>query len=206
MYPHSNGGPAELVFRYGAMNSGKSTDILNTAYNYEERGMSVRIIKPAIDTKGSGEVVSRSGLRRPVDLLCSPTDDLFAYVNRERREEAALSSVLVDEVQFLEPDQIDQLLRVTVELDIPVFCYGLRSDFRTRAFPASIRLFEVATVMEERRTICRCGSKAVFNGRLVNGHFVAEGSQVAIDGEGEVTYESLCHQCYCQKVGMLQLA
>lgn len=205
MYPHSNGGPAGLTFFYGTMECGKSVELLQTAYNYHTRGMSVRIIKPSIDTKGDATVVSRIGLQRPVDLLAGTTDDLLEYLAGEHRHDQNLRCVLVDEAQFLAREQVDQLLRATVELALPVICYGLRSDFQTNGFPGSLRLFEVATVLQELRNgICQCGSKSIFNARKQDGRFVAEGSQVAIDGEGEVTYEPLCVACYLNKVGIRQ--
>ena len=111
-----------------------------------------------------------------------------------------ISCILIDESQFLTKEQVDELFYLTKKFDIPVICYGLRSDFKTMSFPGSLRLFEIADVMEELYTICRCGKRAKFNGRVVNGEFTSSGSQVAIDGENEVTYESLCGKCYLEKV------
>ena len=139
---------AKLYFRYGAMNSGKSTALMQVAHNYEEQGMKVLILKPQVDTKGGGELVSRLGVRR------------------------------------------------TVDLNIPVICYGLRADFSLKGFPGSTRLLELAHTIEEMKTICTCGRKAICNCRKVNGQFVFEGEQVAIDLENDVQYVSMCPQCY----------
>ena len=176
---------AKLYFRYGAMNSGKSTALMQVAHNYEEQGMRVLILKPKVDTKGSGDLVSRLGVRRPADLLVPPDMDLVEAVR-------AASS----ESQFLTADQAEQLFMVTVELNIPVICYGLRSDFSLKGFPGSTRLLELAHTIEEMKTICTCGRKATCNCRKVNGRFVFEGEQVAIDLENDVQYVSMCPQCY----------
>lgn len=201
---------AKLYFRYGAMNSGKSTGLLQAAYNYEERGQRVLLAKPSIDTKGDREIVSRLGVTRSVDVVFAPDDDVRAAVaaagavdpesGRLDGMVRPLSCVLVDEAQFLTPRQVDDLLRIAVLDDVPVLAYGIRTDFRTEAFPGSARLLEIAHSLEELKTICRCGRKAVFNPRKVDGRFVFDGSQVAIDGAG-VTYEALCANCYLTESG-----
>lgn len=187
---------AKLYFRYGAMNSGKTTALLQVAFNYKERGMRVLLLKPSIDTKGQGEVVSRLGVRRPVDVLVSPDMDVLDIVRRDMAEHGAPACVLCDESQFFTPEQVDQLFLVTVDLGIPVICYGLRADFMTRGFPGSTRLLELAHTIEEMKTICECGRKATCNGRKVNGEYVFEGAQVAIDTVDDVEYQSLCPQCW----------
>ena len=186
---------AKLYFRYGAMNSGKSTALMQVAHNYEEQGMRVLILKPQVDTKGGGELVSRLGVRRKADLLIPPETDVFEAV-RQANSTAALACVLCDESQFFTPEQADQLFLVTVDLGIPVICYGLRADFMMRGFPGSTRLLEIAHTIEELKTICACGRKAICNGRKVNGEFVFEGAQVAIDTVDDVEYQSLCPQCW----------
>ncbi|MFJ7289588.1 thymidine kinase [Curtobacterium sp. NPDC098951] len=201
---------AKLYFRYGAMNSGKSTGLLQAAYNYEERGHRVLLAKPSVDTKGDREIVSRLGVTRTVDIVFSPEADVRRAVTEAGAtdpESARLdgmvrpvSCVLVDEAQFLTPRQVDDLLRIAVLDEVPVITYGIRTDFRTEAFPGSARLLEVAHSLEELKTICRCGRKAVFNARKVDGRFVFDGSQVAIDGV-DVTYESLCANCYLTESG-----
>jgi thymidine kinase len=190
----------KLYFRYGAMNSGKSTALLQAAYNYEERGQRVLLAKPAVDTKGNRAIESRLGVSREVDYVIEPGEDTLAQFQRHRRESVErdgidVSCLLVDEAQFLESAQVDGLLRVALLEGVPVLAYGIRTDFLTEAFPGSRRLLEVAHSLEELKTICRCGRKALFNGRKVGDRFVFDGDQVAIDGE-EVTYESLCGNCY----------
>ena len=186
---------AKLYFRYGAMNSGKSTALMQVAHNYEERGMRVLVIKPSVDTKGGDRLVSRLGVTRKVDLSVPHDMDVLEEVRRESAR-SPLACVLADESQFFTPEQAEQLFMVTVELNIPVICYGLRSDFSMRGFPGSTRLLELAHAIEEMKTICTCGRKAICNCRKVNGRFVFEGEQVAIDLENDVQYVSMCPQCY----------
>lgn len=189
---------SKLYFRYGAMNSGKTTLLMAVAHNYEERDMFVRVLKPCVDTKGEEKIVSRLGLERKVDLLIKNDDTLKDYLKDISKENVAC--VLVDEAQFLNKEQVDELFLFTKKYNIPCICYGLRSDFKTCLFPGSMRLLEVADEIEELITICRCGKRAKFNGRKVNDEFVINGDQVAIDNEGDVTYESLCGRCYLEKV------
>ncbi|TFC47180.1 thymidine kinase [Cryobacterium shii] len=196
---------AKLYFRYGAMNSGKSTSMLQAAYNYEERGHKVLLTKPSVDTKGDRGILSRLGVTRGVDYLLTPETDAYASFQQHRAEVLAatgldVSCLLVDEAQFLTESQVDDLLRIAILQNIPVLAYGIRTDFQTVAFPGSRRMLEVAHSLEELKTICRCGRKAVFNGRQIDGVFVFDGAQVAIDGE-QVTYESLCGSCYLEESG-----
>src|SRR5690606_37953103 len=194
------------------MNSGKSTALLQAAYNYEERGQHVLLAKPEIDTKGAAQIESRLGMTRDVDFLIPPDGDARALFSHERErmqrrsdeglipaDPVDVACLLVDEAQFLTVTQIDDLFRIAVNDDIPVIAYGIRNDFLTHAFPGSARLLAIAHSLEELKTICRCGRKAVFNGRVINGRFVFDGDQVAIDEGGAggapadvVTYESLC--------------
>lgn len=187
---------AKLYFRYGAMNSGKSTALLQVAHNYEERGMYVLVMKPMIDTKGDEYVVGRIGIKRKADVLVDKAMHVRGYVSQWSKDLQNIACVLVDEAQFLQPEQVDQLLELTVFENIPVICYGLRTDFQRQLFSGSERLLAIAHEIEELRTICRCGNKALFVGRKVQGVYVFEGSQVAIDGDREVGYESLCARCY----------
>lgn len=194
---------SKLYFRYGAMNSGKSTALLQAAFNYEERGQYVLLAKPAIDYKGDKNIVSRLGVSREADFLIRPEDnlrELFSNYSQEAEQKTgqAIACLLLDEAQFLTEQQVEQALEVAVLDRVPVLAYGIRTDFQTRAFPGSRRLLEIAHSLEELKTICRCGKKAMFNGRLVNGRFVFSGEQVAIDGD-KVTYESLCPACYLAK-------
>ncbi len=187
---------AKLYFRYGAMNSGKTTALIQVAHNYRERGMKTVIVKPAIDSKGEDKILSRLDIARDVDIVAAKTDDLFEILGELKDQNGALHCVLVDEAQFLTRDQAEQLFRTAVLHDIPVICYGLRSDFLLQGFEGSAELLLLAHSIEELKTICRCGRKALANARKINGRFVFEGDQVAIDGQDNVKYESLCGQCY----------
>ncbi|PDQ35009.1 MAG: thymidine kinase [Candidatus Lumbricidophila eiseniae] len=195
---------AKLYFRYGAMNSGKSTALLQAAFNYEERGHRVAVVKPTVDTKGDQLVVSRLGTSRPVDFTISPEQSVitaFAMFQAHKpHDDRPVSSLLVDEAQFLGSHQVDDLLRIALDQNIPVLAYGIRTDFQTVAFPGSRRLLEIAHSLEELKTICRCGRKAIFNGRTNEGVFVFDGGQVAIDGDS-VGYEALCGACYLAESG-----
>jgi thymidine kinase len=196
---------AKLYFRYGAMNSGKSTALLQAAYNYEERDQHVLLAKPDTDTRGDDQIVSRLGVSRRVDLLFGADDDVFAVFSKARAGVRAstggdVACLLVDETQFLTPAQVDDLLRIAILEGIPVLAYGIRTDFQTKAFAGAARLFEIAHSLEELKTICRCGRKAMFNARLIDGRYVFDGAQVAIDGES-VTYEPLCAACYLEESG-----
>lgn len=192
---------AKLYFRYGAMNSGKSTALLQAAFNYEERGHRVVLAKPGVDAKAGSRISSRLGVEREADLLIGPRDSprlALARVRGDGRPDVAC--LLIDEAQFLSAAQVDELFRIAVLDGVPVLAYGIRTDFQTHAFPGSQRLLEIAHAMEELKTICRCGRKAIFNARIVGGAFVFDGGQIAID-QGEVGYESLCGACYLQASG-----
>ena len=182
------------------MNSGKSTALLQAAFNYEERSQQVLLAKPEIDTKGESLIVSRLGVSRAVDFTVAPDEDIFEKFAAQRakvlRETGTdVSCLLVDEAQFLSESQVDDLLRIAILDRVPVLAYGIRTDFQTIAFPGSRRLLEIAHSLEELKTICRCGRKAVFNARKVGEDFIFDGDQVAIDGV-DVEYESLCGACY----------
>ena len=191
---------SKLYFRHGAMNSGKSTALLQAAHNYEERDQHVLLAKPAVDTKGDKAILSRLGVDRTVDFLITPELDLRAAFSKLVEEAIArtgksIACLLIDEAQFLTAEQVDQALEIAVLDGVPVLAYGIRTDFLTKGFPGSLRLLEIAHSLEELKTICRCGRKAMFNARKIDGSFVFDGDQVAIDGE-HVTYESLCPACY----------
>ena len=187
---------SKLYFRYGAMNSGKSTHLMQVAYNYEERGMNVALIKPFTDKKGGERLVSRLGVERKVDLVIYDEDNVLEKVQEYREKNKNIDCILVDEAQFLKSKQIDQLFEIAVVLDIPVICYGLRTDFKMQGFEGSTRLLLLAHSIEEMKTICKCGRKAVLNGRKINDRFFFEGEQIAIDNVDNVEYESLCGHCY----------
>ena len=170
-------------------------------FNYEQQDFKVLLIKPAIDTRDitpDGKVVTRS--RIGLESECYTVDkeeNLYKFVfNKNQFKDNCV--VIVDECQFLTKDQVNELKEVSRK--IPVICYGLRTDFQTRGFPGSTRLLELAHTIEEMKTICTCGRKAMYNARFVNGKFTVEGDQVAIDGENSVTYEPLCPHCYYEKI------
>lgn len=188
---------SKLYFRYSPMNAGKSTALLQVAYNYNERGQRAIIAKPVLDTK-SDKVVSRLGISGNVEWHVSPESNVIEDFLKLETEK--VDCILIDEAQFLEPEQIDQFFMIAVLHKIPVIAYGLRSDFQTRAFPASARLLEIAHSIEEMKTICRCGSKTMFNGRKIDGVFTTVGDQIAIDGQ-QAEYESLCGKCFIELVG-----
>lgn len=188
---------AKLYYRYGAMNSGKTAILLQVANNYEERGMKVLILKPGIDSKGANFLVSRIGLKRKVDHIIKEDENVYKYLENNIDDVAC---VLIDEAQFLTKSQVEDLMQIVVDFDVPIICYGLRTDFRTEGFEGSTRLLEIAHSIEEMKTICKCGRKAIFNTRKVNGKFTFSGEKVAIDGFSEVTYESLCPKCYYEKL------
>lgn len=187
---------AKLYFRYGAMNSGKTTALIQVAHNYQERGMETLLVKPSIDTKGQTHISSRLDISRMVDIIAKQEDNLFTILKKELKRFDNLKCILVDEAQFLTKDQVTQLFQFAVICDIPVICYGLRTDFLMNGFEGSKQLLLLAHSLEELKTICKCGRKAVANARKINGSFVFTGSQVAIDGEDSVEYEPLCAQCY----------
>ena len=186
---------AKLYFRYGAMNSGKSTHLIQVSYNYFENNKNVILIKPLIDTKGDNKIVSRTGLERKVDYLIDKNEKIKDKICLEN-----LDCILVDEAQFFTEDQITELFVISKVYDIPVICYGIKTDFKSNSFPGSKRLFELSDELEELKTICSCGQSARFNARIVNGDFTLDGNQVAIDGENKVTYKPLCGKCYIEKV------
>lgn len=190
---------AKLHFKYGAMNSGKSDTLIKTAYNYKERGLSVLVIKPKVDTKSERTVVARGGHQCKVDILVDTDTNLL----HEIRQYSNIACVLVDEAQFLNEDQISQLYQCAKKENISVICFGLRADFRTEMFPGSKRLFEIADNLEKLPTMCFCGSQAEFNTRKINGTYVFKGDQVAIDGDSKITYDSLCGPCYMREGGKI---
>ena len=182
---------SKLYFRYGAMNSGKTTALLQVAHNYEEKGMHPIIIKPLIDTKGNNKVISRIGIERAVDYLIASDYNIEENINL-----VGIDAIIVDEAQFLTREQVEQLYRITKYYSIPVLCYGLRCDFQMQGFPGSTRLLEIADSLEELKTICSCGRKATQNLRLINGKPVFEGEQVEIDNQNDIKYDSVWGRCY----------
>ena len=184
---------AKLYFFYGAMNSGKTTRILQCAYNYEEQGMKPIIMKPKIDTKGNEYIVSRIGAKRKVDFLIEAKANIYDIIVEKYTN---VDLIIVDEAQFLSEKQVNQLMDVVIDLDIPIMCYGLRTDFAGNSFPGARRLLDIAHELSEVKTICECGHKAMFNVRLIDGKVQTEGESVAIDGVGKVEYTVACARCF----------
>ena len=182
---------AKLYFKYGAMGSSKTANALITKFNYEERGMKVWLIKPSTDTRdGAGIVQSRIGLSADAEVI-TPEKDVFS----EFKNHADCDVIIADECQFLTSGQIDDLRRIVDELDIPVLCFGLRTDFLTHTFEGSHRLFEVADSITEIKTICHCGKKAIVNARVdANGRVLTRGGQILIGGND--SYIAMCHSCW----------
>lgn len=184
---------AKFHFRYGAMNAGKSTILLQTAYNYEEKGKKIVLLKSSIDTKGDEKIVSRIGLERKVDYLIYNDDSILSKLGNSIYN---IDCILVDEAQFLKRKQVDELFYITKKYNVPVIAFGLRTDFKTNGFEGSIRLLELADELLEMPTICKCGKKARFNVRKINNKFTFEGDSIVIDNKTEIKYESLCGSCY----------
>ena len=182
---------AKLYFKYGAMGSSKTATALITKYNYEERGMKVWLIKPAADSRDGAFILkSRIGLSSEAEAV-SPESDIRVLF----RKAGGADVIIVDECQFLTGPQIDQLRQIVDEDNVPVLCFGLRTDFQTKLFPGSLRLFELADSITEIKTMCDCGRKATVNARIdADGYVVTEGSQVFLGGND--SYIAMCHKCY----------
>ena len=179
------------------MSSGKTAALLQVAHNFEEKGMTVWVVKPSIDTKANVNVSSRLGIERPVNILLGPEESLI-----EKTDEKLVyplfrpAAIIVDEAQFLTPTQVEELYYITKEYEVPVLAYGLRCDFQMKGFPGASRLLELADDIEELKTICQCGRKATQNIRLINDTPTFEGDQVAIDNSDTISYNSVCGKCY----------
>ncbi len=189
---------AKLYFKYGAMKSGKTTDIIKTYYNYKEKGMNVLIMKPGDDKKAGSNIQSRSGAELNADYVVLLNIDVYQLITYHLIDNN-VDVIIVDEAQFLTPKQVDELSEVVDQFDIPVLCYGLRADAFSNMFPGSQRLFEISDKIEELKAICKCGKKATFNLRLnkIDGELIPvfEGEQVSIDGI-DAEYDSVCRPCY----------
>ena len=182
---------AKLYFKYGAMGSSKTAQALITKYNYEENGMKVWLIKPSADTRDGTDILrSRIGLWSNVQIMDTSTDIYRLYQQQER-----CHVIITDECQFFTPEQIDQLRAIVNDYDVPVICYGLRTDFMCNLFPGSRRLMEVADSFQEIKTVCDCGVKAAVNARIdSDGFVVTEGAQVVLGGND--SYIAMCHKCW----------
>ena len=188
---------AKLYFKYGAMGSSKTAQALITKYNYEENDLKVWLIKPSADVRdGAATLRSRIGLEAQVEVIPPEIDVLKRFV---REKEGSCDVIIVDECQFLTEAQIDQLRAIVGEHNVPVMCFGLRTDFQTKLFPGSLRLMEVADTIQEIKTICDCGAKATVNARIDGeGHIVTQGAQVVLGGND--SYIAMCHKCYVRGI------
>ena len=188
---------AKLYFKYGAMGSSKSAQALITKFNYEERGMKVWLIKPAVDTRdGAAYVRSRIGLEAKADCVVTAQDDLTVLFRAlpEKRD-----VIIADEAQFFTPAHIDQLAELVDDDNVPVLCFGLATDFQTHTFPGSHRLFELAESVTEIKTVCTCGAKATVNARIdAEGHVVTGGEQVVLGGNDR--YVAMCRKCWKKRI------
>ena len=186
---------AKLYFKYGVMGSSKSAQALITKFNYEERGMTVWLIKPSIDTRdGANIIMSRIGLKSEADVITPDMDIIARYHQAGKRD-----VIIADEAQFFTPAQIDELRTLVDEEDLPVLCFGLRTDFLTHFFPGAQRLMELADSLTEIKTVCECGRKATVNARIDGeGRIVTSGGQVLLGGND--IYLAMCHQCWKRKI------
>ena len=188
---------AKLYFKYGAMGSSKTAQALITKYNYEENDLQVWLIKPSADTRDGAHILrSRIGLEAQVQIV-SPEMDVYTLFLEAKKDSCDV--IIVDECQFMTPEQIDQLRHIVNDYNVPVMCFGLRTDFQTKLFPGSMRLMEVADTIQEIKTICDCGAKATVNARIDGeGHIVTEGAQVFLGGND--AYIAMCHKCYIRGI------
>ena len=188
---------AKLYFKYGAMGSSKTAQALITKYNYEENDLNVWLIKPSADTRDGRTILrSRIGLEAEVEVITPGMDVLRRF---QETQADTCNVIIVDECQFLSEEQINQLRTIVNDYDIPVMCFGLRTDFQTRLFPGSRRLMEVADTIQEIKTICDCGAKATVNARIDGtGHIITEGAQVELGGNDR--YIAMCHRCYIRGI------
>ena len=187
---------AKLYFKYGAMGSSKTAQALITKYNYEENDMKVWLIKPSADTRDGEQILrSRIGLEAVVEVIAPEVDVYARFLGSKARR---CDVIIVDECQFLTEKQIDQLRAIVDDHNIPVMCFGLRTDFQTHLFPGSRRLMEVADTIQEIKTICDCGAKATVNARINDGYIVTEGAQVVLGGND--CYIAMCHKCYIKGI------
>ena len=188
---------AKLYFKYGAMGSSKTAQALITKYNYEENDLQVWLIKPSADVRDGQQILrSRIGLEAEVEVI-PPSMDVWERFRDTRLGRCDV--IIVDECQFLTEQQIDQLRAIVNENNIPVMCFGLRTDFQTRLFPGSRRLMEIADTIQEIKTICDCGAKATVNARIDGqGHIITQGEQVVLGGND--SYIAMCHKCYIRGI------
>lgn len=188
---------AKLYFKYGAMGSSKTAQALITKYNYEENGLKVWLIKPSADTRDGKQILrSRIGLEAEVEVI-PPDMDILARFDETRR--GSCNVIIVDECQFLTERQIDELRAIVNDRNVPVMCFGLRTDFQTKLFPGSRRLMELADEIQEIKTMCDCGAKATVNARIdASGHIITQGAQVVLGGND--SYIAMCHKCYVRGI------
>lgn len=187
---------AKMYFRYGAMKGGKSAHLLQVAYNYDQNNMKVLVLKSSRDSKGGEYIESRIGINRKVDFLLQPNETI-----KEKTDLKDVKCVIIDEAQFLTKEQIKELLVISKLEDIPVICYGIKTNFKGELFEGSATLLALSDDIEELATICSCGKKAKFNARMENGIYITNGEEIAIDDKNaKYEYDPLCGKCFLQKV------
>lgn len=189
----------KLYFRYGTMGSAKTALLLTTAYNFEERHMEYMCMKPIVDTRDGKSVIrSRIGIERHCEWIHADSDIYVLIRNKFRQDGKVMDWILIDEAQFLTAQQVDELSRVVDDFGCNVICYGLRTDFQSRLFEGSRRLFEIADTIDEVKSTCNCGRKTIINARIdADGNFVSEGAQVEIGGNDR--YVAVCRKCWRNK-------
>lgn len=190
----------KLYFRYGTMGSAKTALLLTMAYNFEERGMRYLCMKPSVDNRENRNVIrSRIGIERECQWIDADTDTYGLLSSRFEEEGKPIDWVLVDEAQFLTAPQIDGFARIVDQYGINVICFGLRTDFRSRLFEGSRRLFEIADTIEEIKSTCSCGRKTIINARIDRtGHVLSRGAQLEIGGDDR--YIAMCRRCWNAKL------
>lgn len=188
---------AKLIFNYSAMGSGKTMDLLRTAFNYEENGLKVLVMKPSVDTKGGDSIVTRVGMSRKVDYLIDVGTNIIDMISDKLD---GVSCIFIDEAQFLSEQQVIDLFIISNNYDVPIICYGLRTDFRGNLFPGSSKLLGIAEELHEFKSLCNCGEIARYNARRVNGKYIVDGDSVLIDGTSDIEYVPLCASCYVKNI------
>ncbi len=192
---------SKLYFKYSVMNSGKSMQLIATAYGFQEKNIPFILLKSSIDTR-DGEYIKSRGLGKRECIIVKPEDSIITIFSDEwSKRTQPVKWILVDESQFLTEKQVEELSNIVDECNVNVMCYGLRTDFQTKLFPGAKRLLELADTIEEIKSTCMCGRKAIVNARIDNeGNIVTVGSQIEVGAEDK--YVTLCRKCYNEKINL----